>query len=387
MKLLFAIKRLQDAAGGAERVLANVTDGLVRLGHEVTILTFDRSPGTSFYPLNPKINLIHLPIGNPHRKSGPLTTILRISALRRKLLELQPDVAIGFMHSMFIPLGFAMIRTGIPVIASEHTVPKHYHKRRLEFLFFILSSFFISRITVISENVRNLYPLILKRRMIVMPNPVKLEDSQYSIRHHFNAGPDTGIRTIINISRLTETKKNDFLIRAFHPLAEKYPNWHLRIVGHGEERRNLENLARDLGLEGRVHLPGVTRKIVEEYRKSHIFATPSLYESFGLSTAEAMTCGLPAAGFADCPGTNELIIDGENGILVKDRSIKSFSAALEKLMTDEDLRKRLGENGKRHMDLFSTGRISILWEKLLKETLRRQNRHRQSTPDTVSSQT
>lgn len=369
MKLLFAIKRMEDASGGAERVLANVTDGLVKLGHEVTILTFDRSPGVSFYPLNSRIELAHLPIGDPALKSGPFVTCRRILALRKKVLKLKPDIAIGFMHSMFVPLSFALIKTGIPVIASEHTVPAHYKNRKLEFLLFRISSKLVSSITIISEKFRSLYPESIKRKMTVMPNPVQLPGA---IRAE-PGGENTDTRTILTIGRLTEEKNQAVLIEAFALLAHKYPDWKVRIIGHGDLRLELEKKVVELGLQSKVLLPGVTQSIDHEYASAHIFATSSFYESFGLATAEAMFCGLPVIGFADCPGTNELISDGENGILVEERSTGSFADGLERLIQNPEMRQRLGGKGRERLDEFSSEKTALRWQKFLEEIYRQKN--------------
>src|SRR5690606_11954559 len=105
------------------------------------------------------------------------------------------------------------------------------------------------------------------------------------------------------------------LIDAFADIYDKYPEWDLKIIGEGPLRPTLEEQIRRLGLEDRVSLPGATQSIGSEYRNADLFVLPSRYESFGLATAEAMGYGLAAIGFADCPGTNELIQDGINGKL------------------------------------------------------------------------
>ncbi len=57
MKLLFCIKRMNGAVGGAERVLAQITAGLADRGHDVTLVTFDPPAGTSFYPLHARVRI------------------------------------------------------------------------------------------------------------------------------------------------------------------------------------------------------------------------------------------------------------------------------------------------------------------------------------------
>ena len=125
MKVLFAIKRLNSAVGGAERVLCTVCSELATRGYTVTIVTFDSPAGQTFYSLDDRVKRIDLGIGDVEHQARMGETLYRMRALRRVVVEEKPQVAVGFMHSMFVPLAFAMAGTGIPVVGSEHIVPEH----------------------------------------------------------------------------------------------------------------------------------------------------------------------------------------------------------------------------------------------------------------------
>ena len=163
MKIMFAIKTMEDGKGGAERVLADITAGLADKGHDVSVLTFDRREGASFYPLNEKIRCLNLGIGNTYQKSTLTETYARMISVRKAIKAESPDMVVSFMHSMFVPVSFALVGTGIPVIASEHIVPEYYKTRRFEFLLFAISSFFVRKITVLSEKVKTSYPAVLQK--------------------------------------------------------------------------------------------------------------------------------------------------------------------------------------------------------------------------------
>jgi glycosyltransferase involved in cell wall biosynthesis len=140
----------------------------------------------------------------------------------------------------------------------------------------------------------------------------------------------------------------------------------LRIVGEGTLRAQLEAQVLALGLASRVQLLGPTKDIWKEYSSAQLFVTPSRYESFGLVTAEALAQGLPVVGFADCPGTNELVRPGENGVLVTpsgDR-VGSLAAALLSLMEGEQLRGRLTA-GSKALEEHRLERVLDRWERLL----------------------
>ncbi|MCB9978334.1 MAG: glycosyltransferase family 4 protein [Rhodospirillales bacterium] len=357
MKILFAIKRMEGAAGGAERVFALISSRLAARGHDVAVLSFD-PPGTeSFYPLAPGIRRIFLPLGDPSRPSRMRDMARRIPALRRAVRAESPDLVIGFMHSMFVPMALALFGTGIPLIASEHIVPDHYRARRAEFILLVLAAFIARRMTVISESVRGLYPAFLRRKICVVPNPV--ETAAFAV-------PDRkSSRVILSVGRLDPQKDQTLLIEAFSILAARHPEWALRIVGEGALRSVLEERIGAAGLEGRVHLPGIVRDIAGEYARAAIFVLPSLYESFGLTSAEAMASGLPVIGFSDCPGTNELVVDGETGILVRVRTPEALAQAMESLMQDSALSRRYGQAGAQRLGAFDPERITTIWENLV----------------------
>ena len=137
-------------------------------------------------------------------------------------------------------------------------------------------------------------------------------------------------------------------------------------MGKGPLQNDLQNLIFSLGLVERIVLGGVTPDISAEYEEASIFAVPSVYESFGLAMVEAMARGVPAVGFEDCPGINELIVDDVNGYLVQgaDR-ILAYAGALRKLMIDRNARERMGMEARKTASKFSIDIIALQWEKFL----------------------
>lgn len=359
MKLMFAIKKLSGAVGGAERVLCMICSELVKRGHDVTIVSFDAEGGSAFYYLDKRVKRVELDIGEPGLPARVGVTLIRMKALRKIALDLEPDVCVGFMHSIFVPLSFAMLGLSIPVIASEHIVPEHYKTRPFQYLLLVISSLFVSRITVLSEKIKSDYPILVRRRMIVMPNPIELVGSNRELVDCKSSS------TLLCVGRLEEQKDHATLIHAFSKIESNFPEWKLKIVGDGSLRSILEQLIGNLGLNSRIELPGVTDNIEKEYSSASVFVLPSRYEALGLVTAEAMSHGLPTVGFADCPGTNELIEHKVTGLLVEAGSsrVDSLALALTSIMSDEQLRKTLGKNGKKMIgEHYSFAHIIDLWE-------------------------
>jgi len=85
-----------------------------------------------------------------------------------------------------------------------------------------------------------------------------------------------------------------------------------------------------------------------------------------------MSFGLPTIGFADCPGTNELFLNGENGVIVeRPDHIPVFADALEKLMTSTELRVKYGTKAKQIIDHFHPDKIIGAWENLIGEVVQK----------------
>jgi glycosyltransferase involved in cell wall biosynthesis len=360
LKLLFVIKSLSLRGGGAERVLAVAAAGLAAKGHEVLVASFDATGAQDFYSFTAPIRRIRLGIGSSDRRSGPGETLIRIRALRRLARAERPDVAIGFMHSSYIPLGLALAGTGIPAVASEHIVYGHYDDRRIERMLLGFIPRFLHSITAISEDMRRGFPDRIRHKMTIISNPV---GATGAVPADVRGGAE---KIVLSVGRLEEQKDQQTLIAAFAQVAERFPDWRLRIVGEGILRPELEAQIAALRLGDRIALPGATADIGSEYARAQLFAMPSTYESFGLATAEAMAHGLPSVGFADCPGTNELILNEENGLLVggQDRPA-ALSEGLARLMASEEERVRMGATAPERIAQFAPERVVGRWEALL----------------------
>ncbi|GJL99843.1 MAG: glycosyl transferase family 1 [Methyloligella sp.] len=365
MKILFCIKELHNASGGAERVLTEVASKLAERNHEVYILSCDSAEAEQFYPLHENIKWIKL--GSEEDSAKSFKLLRHIIIMRRFIKKLQPEIAIGFMHSMYIPLGFSLLGTSVPVIASEHIVPEHYRCRPWEWGLLHLTPFMVKKITCVSKQVKDAFAPFLNKKMIVVPNPVFVKDN---IKANL-IGNDNDRKTMLTIGRLDKQKDHKVLIEAFSKIASEFPEWDLKIIGEGELRTELEKQIKKNGLTNRIFLPGRTRNVSHEYENAQLFVLPSRYESFGLTLVEAMSHGLPTIGFDYCLGVNQLIKHNQNGILV-DSSVCNLSGmtnALKQLMGNSELRIKLGGFSS---DVFETHKLATVvdqWETLLKSSI------------------
>lgn len=366
MRLLFAIKGLYQAAGGAERVICDICSYLAdHRAHEVFLLTFDQPGASPFYPLSRKVILIQLGIGDTRAPTSLPVLLRRIAILRKEVRRLSPDVAVGFMHSMFVPMALALAGSGIPLIASEHIVVDYYRTRRKQFALFMTAVPFIRAITVLSEPVANGYPKYIRRKMVVVTNPVSPVFQLAAEAGHYK-----DLHRILAVGRFSRRKDHLTLVAAFASIAGDFPDWSLRIIGDGALRVAVQQEVERLNLQHRISLPGIVSDIPDEMNQASLFVLASKYESFGLVFVEAMACGKATVAFADCQGANEVIDHNETGVLVQARDfdrVDALAASLRFLMVNESERHKLGQQARaRVFQRFSIDRVCERWEEILR---------------------
>jgi glycosyltransferase involved in cell wall biosynthesis len=164
-----------------------------------------------------------------------------------------------------------------------------------------------------------------------------------------------GARVLLSVSRLTEQKGLDTAVRA---LAGLSPDTVLVVLGEGPLRGPLTALARELGVDRRLFLLGRVGDVAEWYRRADLLVHPARWEGFGLALLEGMLAGLPvvATSVSSIP---EIVADGETGLLVDPGEASALAAAIERLLGDDELRRRYGEAGlARARGDFSVGRMA-----------------------------
>ena len=167
---------------------------------------------------------------------------------------------------------------------------------------------------------------------------------------------------VVAAGRYTPEKGYDRLVEAFARVAGRHPGWSLRIFGHGPLRGALEKQAARLGLEDRVTLPGLAGNIEHELLSASVFALSSIHEGLPMALAEAMACGLPCVAFDCAPGVREIVTDGVDGVVVPPRDVAGLAEGLDRVMGDEDLRRRLGTAARASVRRFAPDEVLAQWE-------------------------
>lgn len=180
---------------------------------------------------------------------------------------------------------------------------------------------------------------------------------------------------IVHIAQIAEQYKRQHLtLEAFAKVAKDFPDWSLDFYGkvkkgkHTEYYHRLLARVKELGLQDRVSFKGYSTDIDKVYQAVDINCTPSFSEGFGYGMADGLAFGVPGLGFADALGVNELIINEKTGFLVKD--VDDYADKMKLLMSDKDLRIKMGKNASEDMQRYAPEAIISAWDKLIGETVK-----------------
>ena len=362
MRLALVISSLRG--GGAERVMATLANAWAARGVEVTLITL-APRSTDAYPVDAAVERIDL--YKTARSSGFFTALAnnwaRIHALRKAIVACRPDAVISFIAKANILTVLAATGLRVPVVVAEHTFAGAKAPDGMRGL---LHGPLYRRAAAVVALTRRGADYIQSKfgcPVTVIPNPVPFPN---------DAGPVARRREnpiVLAVGRLIPLKGFDLLIEAFARVAERHPEWKLRIVGEGESRPDLAQAIASSGLSDRISMPGFTDNVREEMRQAGLFVLSSRFEGFPMALLEAMSEGLACISF-DCEtGPGELIDHRENGWLVPANDVPALADALDVLMGDADLRERLGSRARDVGNTYSLPRILDQWEALLKPVL------------------
>lgn len=276
--------------------------------------------------------------------------------LRSHIKKEKPDVIIPFTEGVYCFTILALLGTRFPIIASERLDPSAMSASRkiLKRLLLPLADWLV----VQTQSIKEYFPKSIQKKTSVIYNPVNEE--VFGVNDNGRWTMDNQQNRIISVGRLYPQKNQQLMIRAFAQIADKFPDWQLVIYGEGPLRDSLELIVDSLQLRGRVLLPGRTENVVEELRKSKIFCMSSDYEGMSNSMIEAICMGLPIIT-TKVSGTEELIKDGENGLLVEIGNEKELADAFATLMSNAKMAKSLSEHNTLLASRFKIDEIVSRW--------------------------
>ena len=331
MKIALLTLDFPPSVGGVQQYLFEIARRIGQI-HDLTVVT----PVAGPLPKVPFRRLI-LPSSHPW-------------AFARALLALRPDrVLVGHTHPrLLVPTALAawgsysVIAHGNDLTAAQ----KRWHRP----LFNWLLRHAKPVITNSKNNAHRLKELGVREPVVAYPG---VDPSRFTPP----LSPPPSPWILLTVGRLVPRKGIDTVIQALPSLLAEFPDLRYVIAGEGPDRRRLEELAKELGVLGRIEFLGYVPddKLPEIYRSAHIFVMPTREEAgasmegFGIVFLEASASGLPVVA-GRSGGAVEAVRDGETGLLVPPNDPGVLAQALLRLLRHPELRQQMGTTGRRWVE-------------------------------------
>jgi len=333
--------------GGVVNHIRSLAEEFAHLGHDVRII----APASHH---EPRGDSRFIPIGRPHSipTSGSVSRVSLSLHLAPRIKEVlrQEQFEVVHLHEPFMPmLCSAMLRfsdgvnigtfhayAGRPGYGLGRPVTTYLLKRRNRKL--------KGRIAV-SAPAKRYAEKNVPGDCTIIPNGVDLR------RFHPGVLPVKefldGRLNILFVGRMEPRKGLVYLIKAYKRLKATYPNTRLIIVGPGVWfRRKFELQVKLMGLKDVVFVGPVSfNDLPRYYATADVFCAPATgHESFGMVLLEAMALGKPIVA-SSIEGYASVVTDNQEGLLVPAKNAAGLASAIERCLVNEDLRRRLGEQG------------------------------------------
>lgn len=261
-------------------------------------------------------------------------------------IKWQPDIIHVHTGKDYFPALLIGLLTSVPVVCHRRLMSKI---NSITQLLFELTNSKIIAISNIVKDVLVKENKIDKNKIKVVYNAIP--DSRVSVNYERlkelkKIFCTDGKKIIVSVGNLYPTKGFDELIKVSKILKEKIDHLVI-IVGEGKERKKLEHLIKQYGLEETVKLLGRREDVMELITLSDCFVLLSYEEPFGTVFIEALSCGKPVVGY-NVGGVPEIIKNNEVGFLVEPHNIQAVADKVYTILTDDELYKKMSAKAKQY---------------------------------------
>ena len=366
MKIAYITQSYPPMISGAAVVVKRLAHGMVARGHDVLVIAAS-DKGNAYTTKEDSLKVLRLAsLPNPRRANQSFVLWSRKN-ITEEIKRYCPDIL--HIHDIF-SLGIFGLKTAqslnIPTVSTVHQLPwfitaylpelPGLHKT-VEYSLWKYSLWLNKQCHTMVVPTQTIAETVEEKvgiRPKSITNGVELqrfttrEIPSSRLKRLFEKYKlDPNLPIILHVGRLDTDKNVETVIRAAAVVIQKN-NIQLLVIGDGEHRHMLIELADELGISDRSHFPGFvspSEDLPELYRLSAVFTTASEIETQGLVLLEALASGLPVVAVnATC--IPELVINGRNGYLVSPGDINGMAKALTDIISNPILAKRMGIAGR-----------------------------------------
>ncbi len=371
----------QMAVGGAQKVLLDQARWFHEHGFKVTAVFFYDKEGayekwqalSAFPILDLKAHKLGLGLfGNS------ILLIRGLWAYWKLLRSNHFDVIETVTHdSNMLGLPLAWM-AGVRVrIATHHGFIDGFPRWRERVHAWMVNHNFAQKLVVVSNMIRKeaIEEGVDPQRIVVIQNGIRSISLEGINRSEVRQEADVRENEVLllSVGRLVYQKAHEILVKAMPAVLKEFPNTKLDICGDGYMRPKLEAQINSLGLSKNIRLLGRRDDVEKFLAAADILVLPSRWEGLPIALLEAMSVSLPVVA-TNVQGVDEVIVEGEHGLLVSVEDADKLAAAILQLLHDPLLRKKMGRAGqKRLMDTYSIDRMAERYLSLILSEIDRKN--------------
>jgi glycosyltransferase involved in cell wall biosynthesis len=367
VKICFVIPTL--TSGGAERVAVTVLSGLDGSRHERVLYLFTTDNAVYLDRVAPGIRVV---VATQRSWLG------RMRELAAFLGEFNPDVVMPFLSYFITAIAVRVAGVRSIVIFNQGTPTSGFladadfawrrpWRRRL---FAMVTRVFYSSADAVVATSRGVADDLAANygvprwKIRILHNPVDLEAIAHQAGEPIAPELAADAPVVAAAGRLAGVKNYPLLIAAIAELQPTLPvqAW---ILGEGPDRSSLEKLAHERGVGSLVRFLGFQQNPWRFIARADVFVLTSTYEGFGNVLIEAMACGTPVVATAS-PGTNEIITDGDNGLLVE-HDARAVADAIRLLLADRAKRDVLAARATAGVAHYALPSVAARYDRLFEE--------------------
>lgn len=347
--------------GGAGKMIVKLADALAQRNDTEVIIYVEESVG-KHYAMDDRVKVYQ----ETQFFSNYLTRHFReMFQLRRRVKEINPDLVISFQTNQNALAVYATRGRHIPVIVSERGDPYVYHNLVAKIKTWVINH---AEGGVFQTHQAMAYygkGLQSRSRVIYNPCPIEVvERPQWQDRRD----------EVAFVARFDiHQKRQDLMVDAFAIVVKKHPEVKLVFYGKGEpDMSTIREKVANLGLQDNVVFKGLVNNVIQEIKDSKLFVMTSDFEGMPNALIEAMIAGLPCLS-TDCSpgGARELIVDGENGLIVPCGGINAVAEKILYLLDHPEIADKMGQEAQSISEKLNPKRIFGQWNEYVDSIIKK----------------
>lgn len=339
MRIVHLANHAHNVGNGIVNVMVDLACMQARAGHEVTIA----SSGGGFEPLLARAGVSHVRLPQAPK---PRYVPAMVAGFNRLLAERDPEVVHAHMMSGALLARFSVLRRRFALVTTVHNeFQKSASLMRVG-----------DRVVGVTAAVAE---LMARRGIPAHKLAAVLNGTIGTPRLADTALPESpqlGRPSIVTICGMYYRKGIVDLLRAFARLSPRFPTAQLYLVGDGPDRVQFEALAREIGIDARVHFTGFVADPRGYLAEADIFVLASHREPAGLVLSEAREAGCAIVA-TRVDGIPEMLDHGEAGVLVPTRDDAALAHAIGRLLDDRAGHAALVVRAQRNLERFHVRRV------------------------------